>query len=181
MSRVLRIGVEPLEAERFAPFGDVLNAPDRANDFRGVATVGWRFRFEAAGRTEIMILRTDYQGYRFSQLERHSGVTQAFMPIGGSPSVVVVGPPTDICDRLSFPSPEELRAFRIDGTAGYMLARGTWHSVDRLPLGPPDALFAMVTDVVTTDELVAKDGPPFMLTHQVDYERELGVIFEIVP
>jgi ureidoglycolate hydrolase len=71
------------------------------------------------------------------------------------------------------------RAFLLDGSQGYALARGTWHSLDRYPLHPPDARWVIITDHETQDDLVTADASKheMRLTQEVDYEDRFGVRF----
>src|SRR2546427_5207951 len=90
---IWQVAVEPLTEEEFAPFGELLSPKSRPADFQGVGTDGWVVGFETSGRTQIMVLRTDYQGLGFTMLERHLNVTQTFVPLDGPPSVVALAPP----------------------------------------------------------------------------------------
>jgi ureidoglycolate hydrolase len=127
-----------------------------------------------------MLLRTPYLGLRFSKLERHFNLTQAFVPLGGSPAVLAVAPPGP-ADRGALPRPDQVRAFLLDGTTGYALARGTWHSLDRFPLYPPCTQWVIITDRETQDDLTAaySGRGGFELTQEVDCEQALGVTFRL--
>ena len=71
--------------------------------------------------------------------------------------------------------------FLLDGTVGYALARGTWHSLDRLPLYPPATQWVIITDRETQEDLTAayagRGG--FALTQEVDYAATFGVTFAL--
>jgi ureidoglycolate lyase len=177
---VAQIKVEPLTEAAFAPFGEVISAKGRSPDFRGESgTEGWAIDFRS-GTPLVMLLRTPYLGLRFSKLERHFNLTQAFLPLGGSPAVLAVAPPGP-ADRDAHPAPGDVRAFLLDGTVGYALGRGTWHSLDRFPLYPPATQWVIITDRETQDDLTAayagRGG--FELTQEVDYEKALGVTFAL--
>jgi ureidoglycolate lyase len=179
MSTVHELRVEPLTEEAFAPFGQIISAKDRAPDFKTESgTEGWAIDFRS-GRPLVMLLRTKYQGLRFSKLERHFGVTQSFLPLGGSPAIIAVAPPS--ADRGAVPAPADVRAFLLDGTQGYALARGTWHSLDRFPLYPPDTRWVILTDHETQDDLLTaysgKGG--WALSQEVDYQARSGLTFEL--
>jgi ureidoglycolate hydrolase len=178
MSRIVSIPVEPLTEEAFQPFGELLSIKDRPADFQGVSSTGWKAGFEATASPAIMLLSSRYVGMQFNLLERHFNVTQTFIPLGGTPSVVAVAGPTT---KDEIPQPESLRAFLIDGSAGYVLHKGTWHSLDRYPLGPPSAEIVIITSQDTQQELETVDQASWKLTQQVDYEAEYGVTFEIIP
>src|SRR5262245_46379110 len=75
VSVVHELRVEPLTEEAFAPFGQVISAKARTPDFKtDSGTEGWAVDFRS-GRPLVMLLRTVYQGLRFTKLERHLNVT----------------------------------------------------------------------------------------------------------
>jgi ureidoglycolate lyase len=174
MPRLQAVRIEPLAAAAFAPFGRLISTRDGAPDYRGASgTQGWHVAFES-GQPLLSVLRTPYLGLQFGKMERHSHVSQAFVPLGGSPAVVAVAPPTPDGAR---PRLEDIRAFLLDGSKGYVLDLGTWHSLDRFPLAPPDTTFLMITDHETQrdlDDSYAGRGR-WALTQEVDLEAEYGV------
>ena len=182
MARMVRIKAEPLTAEAFRPFGQIIGAPERPPDYRGGGkSEGWLVDYQAAGRTRVTVSRVPFQGFTFRKLERHFGVTQAFIPLDGAPAVVGVAPPTDPNDREAIPAPEQVRAFIIEGSRGYLLAHGAWHTLDRFPLYPPHTVFVILSDHETFQDLtMAYTGRGgWTLSQEVDYEARFGVTFEI--
>jgi ureidoglycolate hydrolase len=179
MSSLHRVRVEPMTEAAFAPFGEIIAPKDRPPDFRtGSGTEGWAVEF-GSGRPLLMLLKTPYQGLRFSKLERHFNLTQTFLPLGGSPAVVAVAPPSG--DRAAVPAPAEVRAFLLDGRCGYALAKGTWHSLDRFPLYPPDTRWVIVTDHETQQDLLTayRGAGGWTLTQEVDYAARFEVTFAL--
>ena len=174
-THIVRLKVERLAPEAFAPFGEVLAAGEREPDFRGINSVGWRSGFASDSPAEVMFYRSRSAGLRFNVLERHHQVTQAFVPLGDTPSVIAVAAPTAL-DAV--PEPEDLRAFLLDGTAGYVLRAGTWHALDRFPLTDDPADVVIITDRATQQELESNPGGPWMRTQAVDYAERFGVTFE---
>jgi ureidoglycolate lyase len=181
MASVHQVKIEPLTDEGFAPFGQVISAKGRAPDVRSASgTEGWAIDFRA-GKPLVMLLKTPYQGLTFTKLERHFNLTQTFIPLGGAPAVVAVAPPSPTGDRAAIPSPDQVRAFLLDGTKGYALAQGTWHSLDRFPLYPPDTRWVIITDHETQDDLnsayAGRGGS--QLTQEVDYAARFGATFTL--
>jgi ureidoglycolate hydrolase len=177
MQKLHALRIEPLTQEAFSRFGQVITVEERAPDFRTESgTEGWAVDFRA-GRPLVMVLRTPYRGLRFSKLEQHFGLTQTFLPLGGSPAVVAVAPPS--ADRSVVPEPTDVRAFLLDGTKGYALAPATWHSLDRFPLYPPDTRWVIITDHETQEDLVAGYGGRggWELTRETDYCAVAGLTF----
>jgi len=182
MARVHRIKAEPLTEETFAPFGQVIEVKNREPDWRGGGvSKGWLVDFQADGTTSLHVTRVVYQPLTFKRMERHFTVTQSSIPLYGVPAVVAVAAPTDPNDPESVPRPEDVHAFLIDGTKGYMLYKGAWHTLDRFPLSPPSAVFVVLSTRETAADLkLAYEGKGgFKLTQEVDFEQKFGVIVEM--
>ncbi len=133
MTEVRQLKLEPMTREAFAPFGDVPEMSGRPPDFEGVGTHAWILDYAEGGTAELLAVNSWYQGLSFSRLERHFDVTQAFVALGPSASGVAVAAPTDPSDPEPIPAPDEVRAFLIEKPMGYILRRGTSHSLDRFP------------------------------------------------
>jgi len=123
MTRTLPI--EPLTAEAFAPFGQVIEA-DQARSF--LINAGRTRRFDAlaiadcgaGGAAALSIFRgTPWPvPVRIAMLERHPLGSQAFVPMQRHAWLVVVA------ER---PAPQACRAFLARGDQGIQIARGVWH------------------------------------------------------
>jgi ureidoglycolate lyase len=120
MAKILQIRAEPLTAEAYRPFGQVIGL-DRIQ----MKIVNDRFR--------MGMITMKCQPFRITRLNRHIKSTQALIPLGGKACLVVVAPPT-----VNLDSPEDLtqvKAFINDGSCGINIDLGTWHMAP-LPLGP---------------------------------------------
>lgn len=164
MSRIHELSIEPMTAETFRPFGELIDAKAHPSHERRFFPVP----FEIDGRTTVDVIWQPAAGLEFNLLERHFNVTQAFIPLSGAPSVVAVAPPTDPDDPDALPRPEQVRAFRIAPGVGYVYKTGTWHSLDRYLLEPGGASFVILN----------VDPNP---TQEVDYEERFGARFRIRP
>ncbi|RLL65021.1 ureidoglycolate lyase [Paenirhodobacter hankyongi] len=149
----MQIMTEPLTAEAFAPFGEVLEAegaPDRiinagmCGRFHDRATLD--FDTETGGRPGISIFKAIPRAlpYTFDLLERHPEGSQAFVPMTADPFLVIVAP--DVGGR-----PGQPRAFVTSGAQAINFRRGTWHGV-LTPLAEP-GLFAVIDRIGTTANL----------------------------
>src|SRR4051812_6995981 len=117
---------EPLTADAFAPFGDVIEASDRAE----VTPInyGWTTRYNALsdvsvgdGRAIISLFRSKpLEPLVLKIFERHPLGSQAFMPIQGRPYLVAVAPPGEF-------DAAKVRVFRAAAHQGVNYAKGTWH------------------------------------------------------
>ena len=126
---VITLQPELLTRERFAPYGDVIEATaDRAtamNDQRfDLFDDLCRVETDARGRIAISIARCRVATslpYRFEMVERHPNGSQAFVPLSACRFVVVVAPPEAGVEA------SDLRAFVTNGRQGINYHRGTWH------------------------------------------------------
>jgi ureidoglycolate lyase len=125
----LTLKAEPLTAEAFAPFGEVIEAgagqrllindgtTERFNDLAAidVDTQG--------GRPIVNIFRAKPRALPMPVLlvERHPLGSQTFVPLGPAPFLVLVAPPGETV------TPADLRAFKTAPHQGVNYRRGTWH------------------------------------------------------
>jgi ureidoglycolate lyase len=130
-----RIVARPLTADAFAPFGDVLDAHG-APDFPINAGQCDRFhdraRLEFLGegaRAGISLARSRPSALplRLERVERHPLGSQAFLPLGADPFLVVVAPDADGV-------PEPPLAFLTRPGQGVNYLRNVWHGA-LAPLG----------------------------------------------
>lgn len=127
--RSISLTPQPLTRERFAPYGDVIEAalgsPERMNAARferfddlcavEMADGGHLSMSIARCRTATALpLCVDF-------VERHPLGSQAFVPLQRCRMVVVVAPPGESVDA------GDLRAFVTNGKQGFNYRRGTWH------------------------------------------------------
>ncbi|HRO14649.1 MAG TPA: ureidoglycolate lyase [Paracoccus sp. (in: a-proteobacteria)] len=136
--RIIR--AEPLTAETFAPFGDVLEAagtPDRLINAGRCGRFHDRARLDIADRAGISVFRSDSVTlpHGFSLVERHPLGSQAFLPMTQNPFLVIVAE-----DRNG--TPGQPLAFVTAPGQGVNIGRNVWHGV-LTPLGDP-GLFAVV-------------------------------------
>lgn len=164
--------------DAFAPYGEVFTARDDPPDFVGIESVGWRSSFICRSEPEVMFYRSRYSSLSFSTLERHFDVSQTFIPLGRVPAVIAVASPRE--DR-EFPEPEDVRAFLLDGSAGYLLRPAVWHAPDRYPLYPPHSDVVIITDRETQRELETQERTEWRRTEMIDYMelRDIAFAFEL--
>ena len=119
---------EPLTAEAFAPFGNVIEASDDA--LKIDINQGHAIRYDRLADIDV----TDEGGTPIVSLfkakpladlvlkgfERHPLGSQTFIPLSGRPYLVAVAPPGDF-------DPARIRLFRAEGQQGVHYAKGTWH------------------------------------------------------
>lgn len=126
----LTIKLEPLTAEAFKAFGDVVEIEgaehfpinqgtvERHNDLATVDIGG------EEGRTLVSIVTCNEQSslpYTLPLIERHPLGSQSFIPMSNVPIVVAVAEPSES------PQPEQIRAFISNGFQGVNYHRNVWH------------------------------------------------------
>jgi len=128
---MLELKAEPLTAEAFAPFGDVMDArtsasfpinagrTQRHHDLAKVETQGEN----AHTLINIFVSQPITLPLELTFLERHPQGSQAFMPLHQERFIVVVAPPGEHIN------PADVRAFVTDGRQGVNYRAGTWHAI----------------------------------------------------
>ncbi|MBJ7553343.1 ureidoglycolate lyase [Marinomonas spartinae] len=123
--------LEPLTAEAFAPFGEVIAATESAHSFAINGGTTERFHDLAAvevdgeARGGISIFRGQAREFPIAirMLERHPKGSQAFMPLQGRPYLVVVAPN----GANDVPNLSQIRLFYATAEQGVNYRSGTWH------------------------------------------------------
>ena len=129
-STVRLLQVQPLSAEAFKPFGDVIQANDAAKHFS--INQGYAERYDRlalvdandlGGQAGISIFRAKARPMpiELSVLEKHPLGSQAFMPISGHAYLVVVAPGGNA------PEIDKAQCFLASAAQGVNYAKGTWH------------------------------------------------------
>lgn len=124
-----KLNVEPLTADAFAPFGDVIEASADAQQLSINYGNTTRFHDLAAldvssegGRAGVSIFRSRPLDLPIviRLMEYHPKSSQAFMPLSARPYLVVVAP------KGGF-DPATMKAFLASGHQGVNYHAGTWH------------------------------------------------------
>jgi len=142
------VSIEPASPAALAPFGRLLAHDEATRNvapfYDGAVVTSRPVEYDCEGPTELSLARIQPRAPQVRFLERHFLHTQAFLPLGSKPFVLVMAPPA--------PAPElaSLRAFLFDGSAGFALHRGTWHEF-------PFALHADTDIVVVLSAQTVRD------------------------
>lgn len=125
------VGIEPLTAEAFAPFGDVIeigadakSIPINAGTTRRFHALGATFAQGDNARVVISMARaTPFElPLELTMVERHPLGSQAFVPVEPTRFLVIVAPDEN-------GAPGTPRAFLAAPGQGINYRPGTWHSV----------------------------------------------------
>jgi len=125
----LKLLLEPLTAEAFKPFGDVIQRQDvipetiNKGQTEKYADLAWIDTGEAGGKTTVHLYRSKAVALPFlvEQMERHPLGSQAFMPLHRQPFPVIVASPGDEQDIRT------IRGFMTNGEQGVNFHKGVWH------------------------------------------------------
>ena len=126
---MIRLPVEPLTAEAFAPYGRVVERPARAEDAAGP---GWRWWAETAflagdGRPwGVGYLDLRPAEPQFDWAERHLRTQEAIFATSAD-LLVYVGPAEHPEDPARLPALDRFRVFRVPPGAGVVMDRAVWH------------------------------------------------------
>jgi len=137
----MKISIEPMTADAFAPFGDLLEAKGAPDKIINQGLCG-RFHDRARmdfsdGRAGISIFHAEKRNLplKLDLVERHPDGSQAFVPMSHQPFLVVVAE-----DQNG--TPQNIRAFLTEAGQAINIHRGVWHGV-LTPLYDP-GLFAVI-------------------------------------
>ena len=144
------IQIQPLTAEAFAPFGDVLDTRGAADKIINQGLCG-RFHDRATldfsdGRPGISLFDAEPRALplELDMMERHPEGSQSFIPMSEHPFLVIVAPDAG-------GQPGQPLAFRTAPGQAVNYHRNTWHGVCT-PLFAP-GLFAVIDRIGPGDNL----------------------------
>jgi ureidoglycolate hydrolase len=120
MEDTLRVKIQPLTAELFRPYGEVLKPKQLI------------YPETEEGRVAMELLAIKYRpnAKKMDQLAIHFSYNQTFIPVQGSLVLIVAPPPRN---REAGPSKYELdyekvAAFMVDPGQAAFIYKGTWHN-----------------------------------------------------
>ena len=140
--------LEPITAERFAPFG-LLLPPIRPGDPRmELIEELHNLRATAQPRLGIVALQATSLPLHATRMERHVHSSQTFIPTAATGYLVLVAPH----GSDGHPDTTQLRAFQVPGDVGIHYHADTWHHP--MTALDADARFVVMTfvDGTTDDE-----------------------------
>jgi ureidoglycolate lyase len=148
---LIRLPVQKLTREAFAPFGVLL-------DSRGSVEVDF-----GAGRPSMTGATSERRPFRFEFMARHHRTMQVFAPLASSEAVICVAPPS----ALAAPDTASVVAFRVEGKLPYAYHKGTWHT-------PPFAIGDWYSYLVVDRSGTLDDDYEL-----VDLRQTAGCVFEV--
>ena len=119
-----RILAEPLTADAFAPFGQVLAGTGAATERRAFAARMHNARAQAQPNLTWMRIVPQPLPVTVTALERHPHSNQSFVPMNGTRQLVVVCP----SNAGGEPLLAQARAFVASGSQGVNYDANVWHA-----------------------------------------------------
>jgi ureidoglycolate lyase len=134
-----RLKIEPISAETFAPFGQLLRPAPPGSDRQELIDELQNDRASARPRLSIATTEPKALPLTALKMERHVHSSQVFAPLDCANYLVVVAPHGD----GEMPDLEKVRAFRVPGDTAINYKADTWHH----PLTPLERVgrFAILT------------------------------------
>ena len=144
----MHIKIEPVSAEAFAPFGQLLPPRPPGQGRQELMEELQNDRASARPRLSIATVEPKPLPLAVTQLERHVHSSQAFVPLDCASYLVLVAPH----GPGGAPDMGKIHAFRVPGDTGINYRADTWH----YPLSPLErtARFAIIlfVDGTASDE-----------------------------
>jgi ureidoglycolate lyase len=131
----------PATAESLAGYGWMIGQPggvfrDKIDFYGREVRVTHPADFHSNDDTCLNLVSFTKRPLEVRWMEYHSKHTQTFIPLAGRPFYMVLGKPTQRRSDGSFdptalpvPDLDDVTAFYFDGSAGIVMAVGTWHEV----------------------------------------------------
>jgi len=161
MTQLRELIPEPITAESFAPYGQLITPQDDSKPFDEQDA-----QLELSqGQPRFYLMRLHHRGYRFDKITRHERCSQCLGSLQGQNWYLAVAPPT----QGNCPDTTRLKAFAIPGTCFVKLHPGTWHAGPYFEAETVDFYNLELTDTNVTDHF------------SYDYGEKDGVEFAIAP
>jgi ureidoglycolate hydrolase len=112
--------VQPITAEAFRPYGQLISA---SPDGKLYDSTDAQLSLEQ-GTPRFYIMRLQNRGRQFSRITRHLKCTQCLGALADKTWLLAVAPPGE----AETPAPESIVAFQIPGNCFVKLHVGTWHA-----------------------------------------------------
>ena len=157
---MMRVYLQELTEEAFAPYGQMLNAPDNGTRQNFAARV--ENNRPTAARANLALITASATPFplEIKTLERHAHSNQCFIPLSVGEYLVVV------CNDSGEGRPDlkTLKAFRVSGDTGVNYNASTWH-YGMTAIGEPGTFAMLVHESGTSDDCEFLDIEPLVVSH----------------
>jgi ureidoglycolate lyase len=154
----MKLQIQNLSQEAFAPYGEVIELPDRPADASGPAWQWWgnlMTMTEGERPYAVGYLTAAPAEMQFDWAERHMQTDELIAPLTGD-CLVYVAPPDhpDEPDRL--PGQDRFSVFRVRSGQAVLLRRGVWHGAPMAETGLVRVLIVLQQDAGSRDGYVQR-------------------------
>jgi|SRR6266568_8687907 len=156
----MHLTAEPLRAENFAPYGDVLEAPPEPGRIYFNSALGNGRAGAAPSLSVAHVAPLAALPLVARQMERHEFSSQSFMPIDAGRWLVIVAPKA----AGGGPDAAQARAFLVGPGQGVTYRPDTWHHPLTVLDRPARFAVFMWLDGTRTDEEFVTLETPFTVT-----------------
>jgi ureidoglycolate lyase len=154
----MKLKIEDLTVESFAPFGEVIMQPGRSQDAQGPGWSWWGENYVMSGGDRnyaIGYLDLQPAELSFNWAERHMHSDELLIPMGGE-CLVYVGPPDHSNEPMRLPSLDRFRVFRLQPGQGVLLGKGVWHGAPMALDKPLNVAVLLLKDTGKVDGHVVR-------------------------
>ena len=147
-----------LSAQAFAPYGRVIETPDRSGDASGPGWTWWAETVLLAGDGRpwgVGYLSLEPTEPQFDWAERHMRTQEAIVPLGGD-ALVYVGPPDHPENPGRLAQLDRFEIFRVPAGMGVVMDRGVWHGAPFAADGPIGAAVLILEGTGRTDVTIVR-------------------------
>lgn len=155
---------EPLTAEAFAAYGQVLERPAVTADIEKGWLGYWHALADVGFQTHPVWgwLEVRHRAMILNELERHCAAHEVFIAMQGA-SLMAFATGGSHDDRHSVPDPATLRVFRIEPGQAVVVGRGVWHTPS-WPLGETAGFLLALEHATPADDLDFRAIGPFVIS-----------------
>ena len=154
----MKLKMEDLTPDTFAPFGEVITQPARTKDASGPGWTWWgQNHVLTGGDRNYAIGYLDLQPAEltFDWAERHMYSDELLIPMGED-CLVYVGPPDHPEEPDRLPKLERFRVFRLRKGQGVLLGKGVWHGAPMALDKPLNVAVLLLKDTGSVDGHVVR-------------------------
>jgi ureidoglycolate lyase len=154
----MKLKLEELTAEAFAPFGQVIERPARPTDATGPGWKWWGENLLMSGGERsyaVGYLALDPALLCFDWAERHMHTHELVIPLGGD-CMVYAGPADFRSEPDRMPPLESFRAFRVRVGQAVLFGKGVWHGAPLALEHATQAIVLLLHDTGNVDSHVVR-------------------------
>ena len=168
--------VQPMTAEAYAPYGLLLDKPERPSDIQQRSLDYWHALAEARFPVRPVWgwLETRRRPFVLAELERHNRSDEVFIATGGT-AVMPFALGGRVDDRSAQPDPATLSFFIVNAGQSFLVPKGTWHAPG-FPLSAAAQYLILLEAFIPSSDIETRPFGPFSfdpeqeMAHDLDFQ-----------